>query len=339
MRKNYTPADLSKLKTYSIGKRTHKFDVQRLAGLPPKGAAFRRWLDSLPPFLGAEAVKKLVAAIADARRADRPVVFALGAHVVKVGCSPIVCDLIERGIVTAVAMNGATAIHDVEVATFGQTSEEVADTIRDGSFGMVRETPAFFAEAIRRAGARTDGLGAALGEHLLRTRSPYRRYSILATARKAGVPATIHVAIGTDTIHMHQSVADSDLAALSAVDFRRICSVVADMGPVRAAKTARRTKIGKQTAVKGRAARLSGVWCNVGSAVILPEVFLKALAVARNLGSDLDDITTANLDMIRHYRPSENVIGRSVKKGRGLQITGHHEIMLPLLRQALVELI
>jgi hypothetical protein len=339
MAKDYQPADLSKLKTYSISQRAHKFDVQRLAGLPPKGAAFRRWLDSLPPFLGAESLKKLAAAIADARRADRPVVFALGAHVVKVGCSPIVCDLIDRGIVTALAMNGATAIHDVEVAMFGQTSEEVADTIRDGSFGMVEETPAFFAEALRRAGSRDEGLGAALGEHLLRTRSPHRRYSILAAARKANIPATVHVAVGTDTIHMHKSVAESNLVALSAIDFRRICSVVADMAPARAAKASRRATNRNKRPAKQATAGVAGVWCNVGSAVILPEVFLKAVAVARNLGSDLDNITTANLDMIRHYRPSENVIGRPVRKGRGLQITGHHEIMLPLLRQALIETI
>ena len=339
MPKEYKPADLSKLKTYSIGKRAHKFDVKRLAGLPPKGAAFRRWLDSLPPFLGAEALRRIAAAIADARHAGRPVVFALGAHVVKVGCSPIICDLIERGIVTAVAMNGATAIHDVEVATIGETSEEVADTIRDGSFGMVRETPAFFAEALRRTPARDRGLGTALGEHLLRSRSPYRRYSILAAARKAGIPATVHVAIGTDTIHMHHAVAESDLVALSAIDFRRICSVVGDLAPAQNKKPTRRSTRGKKIAAGPAEKEIAGVWCNVGSAVILPEIFLKAVAVARNLGSNLDHITTANLDMIRHYRPSENVIGRPVRRGRGLQITGHHEIMLPLLRQALVEMI
>lgn len=353
MPRKHRPIDLSKLKTYSIGKRSHKFDVSRLAGLPRKGASFRRWLESLPPFLGAEALAKLVVAIVQARRAGRPVVFAMGAHPIKVGCSPIICDLIRRGIVSAVAMNGATAIHDFETAAFGQTSEEVADTIRDGRFGMVRETPAFFAEAVRRAGSGVQGLcerglcerglgkrglgeqgrgkqrlreqglgerglGEAIGEHLLRTRPPYGAYSILATAKRAGIPATVHVAIGTDTIHMHEEVAGSRLFELSAVDFRLICGVVAELGP-------------------SRRGRPSGVWCNIGSAVVLPEVFLKAVAVARNLGSDLDDITTANLDMIRHYRPGENVIGRPVRKGRGHQIVGHHEILLPMLRQAIIE--
>jgi len=229
-----------------------------------------------------------------------------------------VCDLIDRGIVTAVAMNGATALHDIEVAISGETSEEVSETIRDGTFGMVEETPAFFAAALEKAGA-DEGLGATLGRHLLESNPPHCPHSILAAASRASIPATVHVAIGTDTIHMHQAVARSNLYTLSNVDFRLICSVVSDLA----------------SKAPGHPA---GVWCNIGSAVILPEVFLKAVSVARNLGSNLDDIVTANLDMIRHYRPSENVIGRPVKKGRGLQITGHHEINLPLLRQVLVEL-
>ncbi len=318
MAKEYEPTDLSKLKTYSIDRRAHKFNVDAQAGLPPQGASFREWWESLPPVLGAAALKTLATEIIEARRADRPVVMALGAHVVKVGCSSIICDLVQRGMVTALAMNGATAIHDVEVAIAGQTSEEVAETIRDGSFGMVEQTPAFFAEAVGRTRESPAGLGAALGEHLLETRPPHLEHSILAAARRAEIPATVHVAIGTDTIHMHAAVADSDLLKLSTIDFRLICSVVADLAPQPPGSPA-------------------GVWCNVGSAVLLPEVFLKAVAVARNLGHDLDDITTANLDMIRHYRPSENVIGRPVKPGRGHQIIGHHELMLPMLRQALVE--
>lgn len=319
MAKNYQPADLTRLTTYSIGRRAHRFTVDALAGLPDQGASFSQWWDALPPTLGAAALKALADAIVRARRADRPVVFALGAHVVKVGCSPVICDLVRRRLVTAIAMNGATAIHDIEVATFGQTSEEVADTLRDGRFGMIEETPAFFAEALARRPADEVGLGAALGRHLLEAEAPQADHSILAAAHQAGIPTTVHVAIGTDTIHMHDAVARSDLPALSTDDFRLICTVVADMAPA--------TPDGA-----------AGVWCNIGSAVLLPEVFLKAVAVARNLGHDLDDITTANLDMIRHYRPAENVIGRPVKKGKGHQITGHHEIMLPMLRQAIVEL-
>lgn len=316
----YQPVDLSKLKTFSIGARSHKFDVDKLAGLPSKGAGFADWWESLPPYLGASAIKKVATAIVAAKRADRPVVFAMGAHPIKVGCSPVICDLIHRGIVTAVAMNGATAIHDVEVATTGETSEDVADTIGDGTFGMVTETPAIFAEALRKAGKTDTGLGSIIGEHLLSIQPGNVELSILATCAKVGIPVTVHVAVGTDTIHMHASVAESNLASRSMVDFRLVCSVVSDLAPDSTGAAA-------------------GVWCNVGSAVVMPEVFLKAVAVARNLGSNLDDMTTANFDMIRHYRPSENVIGRPVRKGRGHHITGHHEIMLPMLRQALVEML
>lgn len=318
MAKEYKPVDLSKLRTYSIRERRHKFDAAADAGLPPPGASFRDWFEALPPYLGANELKALAKAIVNARRADRPVVFALGAHVVKVGCSSVICDLIRRGIVTAVAMNGATAIHDVEVAVFGQTSEEVADTIRDGSFGMVEETPRIFAEAADQApdGA---GLGSAVARHLVESNAPNADQCILVAAHRAGIPITVHVAIGTDTIHMHANVAKSDLLKLSAIDFRVICDVVADLAP------------DSENAA-------AGVWCNIGSAVLLPEIFLKAVAVARNLGSNLDEMSTANLDMIRHYRPAENVIGRPVAKGRGHHISGHHEIMLPLLRQALIEL-
>lgn len=318
MAKKYKPVDLSKLRTYSIRDRSHKFDSRLAARLPDKGTNFLSWWESLPPYLGTENLRRLVAAILAARKADRPVVLALGAHVVKVGCSPIVCDLMERGLVTAVALNGATAIHDVEVAIFGQTSEEVADTIRDGSFGMVEETPAFFVDAMTKAPSNETGLGEAIGRHLNETRPPNLSLSILATAARLGLPATVHIAYGTDTIHMHANVAQSDLADHSAIDFRLICGVVADMAPASGATD-------------------SGVWANVGSAVLLPEVFLKAVAVARNLGANLDNLITANLDMLRHYRPSENVIGRPVKKGRGLSVVGHHEILLPLLRQALIE--
>ena len=316
MAKKYEPVDLSRLKTFPIDRRAHKAEVARAAKLPDKGAAFHTWWDALPDYLGAAALKKVVESIVAARKADRPVILAIGAHVVKVGCGPIIADLINRGIVTAVAMNGATAIHDVEVALIGQTSEEVGDTIKDGRFGMVRETPAFFSEALKKQ--KAGGLGEALSKHLLESKPRNIDQSILAAAAVSNVPVTVHVALGTDTIHMHEDVADSDISERSMIDFRLICSVVADMAP-------------------GKKGEASGVWCNLGSAVLLPEIFLKALAVARNLGSNLDEIITANFDMIRHYRPSENVIGRTVKKGHGHQITGQHELMLPLLRQALIE--
>lgn len=317
MKSRGVPVDLSRLKTYSIAARGHKVALSGLAGLPPRGASFAAWLAALPDFLGAKALRAAAAAIVAARRQRRPVVFAMGAHVIKVGCAPVVIDLIERGVITAVAMNGATAIHDVEMATLGETSEEVAETIRDGRFGMVRETADFFAEAALR-GASGVGLGAACGRLLLERRARHARVSVLAAASRCGVTVSVHVAIGTDTIHMHPQVDGAAIGAASASDFRLICGQVTGLGAAR----------------RGGA---GGVWCNVGSAVILPEVFLKAVAVARNLGHNLDAMTTVNLDMLRHYRPHQNVLTRPVSRGRGIEVVGHHEISLPLLRQAVIE--
>lgn len=312
------PVDLSKLKTYSIRKRGHKVASSRHAALPAAGASFRDWWEGLPPYLGASQLQRAVEAIVAAHAAGRPVVWALGAHVVKVGCGPLVADLMRRGIVTAVAMNGATAIHDFELAAFGETSEEVADTIRDGRFGMVRETAEFFGEAVREASRGDLGLGAAIGKVLAGLPEAARSDSILVAAHTLGIPATVHVALGTDTVHMHPQVDPAALGAASATDFRICCAVACRLGaePPGAA---------------------GGVWCNIGSAVVLPEVFLKAVAVARNLGHDLDAMTAVNLDMQSHYRPRQNVIGRPVTRGRGIEVIGHHEILLPLIRQALIE--
>jgi len=312
------PVDLSRLKTFSISERGHKVESARVAGLPERGTTFAAWLASLPPYLGAESLRRGVEAMVAARRADRGVAWALGAHVVKVGCGTIVADLIRRKAITAIAMNGATAIHDYELATFGATSEEVADTIHDGRFGMVRETADFFGRAVAAAAKDDIGLGAATGRLLLSERSPNQHASILAAAAEAGVPATVHVALGTDTIHMHPQIDPGALGRASAVDFRLVCGVVSELG----------------AAQPGGAA---GVWCNVGSAVVLPEVFLKAVAVARNLGHSLDELVALNLDMQTHYRPRQNVIGRPVARGHGFEIIGQHEILLPLIRQALVE--
>jgi hypothetical protein len=320
------PIDLSKLRTYSIGERGHKVAVSGLAGLPGPGARFAEWWESLPGFLGAAELRAVRDVIVAARRGGRPVAFAMGAHVVKVGCSPIVVDLIRRGVVTAVAMHGATAIHDAELALFGETSEEVGETLRDGRFGMVAETAAFFAEALGdgpEARATRVGLGRAIGEALRARGGPHVEHSILAAAAEAGIAATVHVAIGTDTVHMHPSVDAGALGAASGVDFRIICGVVAEMGAGHGPEA--------------RATRVGGVWCNIGSAVILPEVFLKAVAVARNLGHDLDAMHAVNLDMMRHYRPGQNVIGRPVLAGHGHEVIGQHEVVLPLLRQGIVE--
>ncbi len=314
----YEPIDPGALKTYSITQRRHKVTLGAFAGLSVPGATASDLLDSMPDFLAVKNLRLAVEAIVGAHRAQRPVVWAMGAHVVKVGCSPIVIDLIKRGVITAVAFNGSTAIHDVEVATQGATSEEVAETILDGTFGMVEETPAIFAEACKLATAERTGLGQALGKLVSGLSANYVEHSILAAAHQADIPLTVHVAIGTDTIHMHAGANGAQIGQASLIDFRLICSVVKDMAP-------------------GGSEPAAGVWCNIGSSVLLPEVFLKAVSVARNLGADLDQMYTVNMDMIRHYRPAQNVTGRPVRTGRGLEIIGHHEIMLPILRQAILE--
>ncbi|HSW44177.1 MAG TPA: hypothetical protein VLM89_01235 [Phycisphaerae bacterium] len=316
--RKYRPVDLSGLHLLSVHDRQHLESTKNTAGTPEAGVSFADWFASLPDSLGVKRLRAAVDAIVTARRSHRPVVFAMGGHVVKVGCSPVVIDLMRRGIVTAIACHGATAIHDVEMALLGATSEDVGDTIRDGRFGMVRETAVFFAEAAAAAERNDLGYGEALGRLILERNLPHADNSLLATAARLGLPATVHVAVGTDTVHMPGIADGGQIGRASLFDFRLLCSVVRDMG----ADTADGP---------------CGVWCNVGSAVLLPEVFLKTISVARNLGAKLDRLVTVNLDMLRHYRTGQNVVGRPVAPGHGHDIAGHHEILLPLLRQALVE--
>lgn len=316
---HYEPPRLewSRIRMKSRSARAHKLELAALGTTPEPGCTFRDWFASLPDVLGASELRQTVDAVVAARRANRPVVFAFGGHVVKTGCSAIVIDLIERGIITALATNGSGAIHDLELAETGATSEEVAETIRNGSFGMVHETCARMHEAAR-LGAEGVGLGRALGELLEDGPVPHKRLSLFAAAARAGIPATVHVALGTDTVHMHPDADGAAIGAATMADFRTICAVVADLGA-------------------GRESGAGGVWMNVGSAVVMPEVFLKAVSVARNLGHDLDALHTANFDMLRHYRPQQNVILRPVRPGHGHSILGQHEILLPLFRQAVIE--
>jgi len=314
----YEPVDCSQLRTFSVARRSHKVSQDQLAGLPLRGASAAELLASLPEVLGAAELRAVVRAIVEAVRGERPVVFAMGAHVVKVGCAPLIIDLIERGVIAAVVGNGALAIHDYEMAALGATSEEVAETIRDGSFGMVRETMEFFAAASDLACRDALGLGEAVGRLLAERDVPHRELSILAAAQRAGIPACVHVAMGTDTVHMAPQADGARIGAATLRDFKLVCSVVGDLGAAEPGGP-------------------GGVWLNLGSAVILPEVFLKAVSVARNLGADLDRLTTANFDMLRHYRPRVNVVLRPTAAGRGHEVIGHHEILLPLLRQAVIE--
>lgn len=314
----YRPVDLTGLRLHSVHDRQYLAEIDRGAGTPEPGASFAEWFASLPDYLGAKRLRAAVEAIVAARLGQRPVVFAMGGHVVKVGCSPAIIDLMRRGIVSAIACNGATAIHDVEMAMLGATSEDVGETIRDGRFGMVRETAVFFAEAAASSERNKTGYGEAIGRLVLDKNLPHAGLSLLAAAARMNIPATVHVAIGTDTIHMPGIADGAQIGQATLFDFRLLCSVVRDMG----------------AATEGGAC---GTWCNVGSAVILPEVFLKAVSIARNLGANLDRLVAVNLDMLRHYRTGQNVVNRPVAAGYGHDIAGHHEILIPLLRQALIE--
>jgi hypothetical protein len=298
------PIDLKGLKTYPIAKRKNLVHVRDFGTLADgRGAA--DLINSFPNIYAGRDFRELVRDLVRAHRARKEVVAAIGGHVVKVGCGPVLIDLVERGVITAVAMNGAGAIHDYEVSLIGQTSEDVAEALRDGSFGMARETAEAFAQAAL-VGASGAGLGRALGEMALRNR--YRGVSLLAACARRGVPATVHLAIGADITHMHPQVSGRDLGESTLLDFRLLCGVVGRLE--------------------------GGVWMNVGSAVMMPEVFLKCVSVARNLGRRLRSFTTVNLDMIQHYRPRANVLARP--RGKAIAITGHHEILLPLLRAGVV---
>ena len=301
-----SPLDLSGVRSRPLADCEHLVGVGDFASLVDPSASVADLLDSLPRVLGAARLLELAEAIRQARSDGRSVIFALGGHVVKVGTGPLIIDLMERGVITAVAANGALAIHDVEIALVGRTSEKVEELLPEGAFGMARETAELFARGAEEAARGGTGLGHALGE--LVKGAPHGVHSILAAGRRLGIPVTVHVAMGTDTVQMHPNLSGADLGEASLTDFRILAGVARGLS--------------------------GGVWVNVGSAVILPEVFLKVVGVLRNLGEALGDITAADLDFIRHYRPEVNVLSRPAK--RGFSLTGHHEILLPLLRLAIL---
>ncbi|MFH1992053.1 MAG: hypothetical protein ABIK98_06540 [Pseudomonadota bacterium] len=312
MKKRFKPIDLSRVKTYPLSQRSSKVSTADFARVWQKGAGFADFFDSLPDILAGSHLKAVVAAIVTAFQNKKTVVFAMGAHVIKVGLNPIVIDLMERGIITAVAMNGAGIIHDLELAMIGHTSEDVAASIENGSFGMVRETCAFLNDAVQQAGHQSAGLGETIGASIIANNLPHANQSILAAGARLGIPVTVHVAIGTDILHMHPGFDAEATGRASHRDFRTLAAIIATLE--------------------------QGVYLNVGSAVILPEVFLKALTVARNLGHTLTTFTTVNMDFIRHYRPATNVVERpTAQGGQGFNLTGHHEIMLPLIAAGLIE--
>jgi hypothetical protein len=298
------PLDLRSLKTYPLSRRRNLVSAKSVGPLMAPAAA-AGVLNALPDVYAGRDLRLLVNEIAGARRRGRPVVAAMGGHVVKVGCGPVLADLVRRGVITAVAMNGAAAIHDYELSLIGETSEDVAEALQDGSFGMARETAQAFAEAAL-LGAQGGGLGRAIAEKALRNR--HRKVSLLAACARHDVPVTVHLSIGADITHMHPEVSGRDLGEASLLDFRLLGAVVGGLE--------------------------GGVWMNLGSAVMMPEVFLKAVSMARNLGCRLREFTTVNLDMIQHYRPKANVLARP--RGRAIALTGHHEILIPLLRGGVV---
>jgi hypothetical protein len=301
------PFDLNGLKTYDLESRPSKVFREDLGQPLPSGATVEDWLDSLPRQLAGNAIRRVRFHLTRAHSEGRTVVAALGGHVVKTGCGPYLIDWIEKGLIKAVAMNGSAAIHDFELALAGKTSEDVGATLHEGKFGMARETADAFAVASRAGAEHEHGLGYALGRHMDQLRCAHPTISVVLAAYRAGIPCTIHVALGTDIVHMHPHVNGGALGESSLLDFRHLCRVVSGMS--------------------------HGVWLNLGSAVLLPEVLLKAVSVARNFGHDLDGLVTVNVDKESRYRSTVNVLNRP--SAEGIELTGHHEILLPLLHAAM----
>ena len=312
MAKKFEPIDLSGVKTYPLSQRKSKVSTADVAKTWVKGSHFKDFLDGLPDILAGSHLKTVISSTVKAFKENKTILFAMGAHVIKVGLNPIVINLMERGIITAVAMNGAGIIHDRDLAMAWQTSEDVSASIGNGTFGMADETGAFLCDAIHRAGKTSKGLGKTIGAAMIEKKLPFLEHSILAAGCRLGIPVTVHVAFGTDIIHMHPGFDAKAAGETTHRDFRTFASVVSTLE--------------------------KGVYFNVGSAVILPEVFLKAVTLARNLGHRLNDFTTVNMDFIRQYRPMTNVVNRpTADGGRGFHLTGHHEIMLPLIAAGIIE--
>jgi hypothetical protein len=306
------PLDFTGLNTYSVYERPSKITVENFGRPVGPGATVGELIASLPDQLLGREFPELVDRLAASHRQGRPILVGMGAHVIKVGLNPVLIDLMERSIITGLALNGAGIVHDAEIALAGKTSEEVEQVLGSGAFGAARETGETINQAICRGAADNKGLGQALGEYLLEKDYPYNHMSLLATARRLQIPVTVHVAIGTDIIHIHPSADGAAIGQTSHHDFKVFCRLLTELE--------------------------GGAFLNVGSAVLLPEVFLKALTVVRNLGFAVNRFTTANFDFIRHYRPLTNVVNRpTMSSGKGYSITGHHELMIPLLAAALLD--
>jgi hypothetical protein len=308
----YEEFDLSGVKTYPLKSRKSKVHASDFGRPHERGATIGRFLDSLPNVLAAADLKAVVAAIGAAKTHNSGVLWGLGAHVIKTGLGPVLIDLMRRGFVSAVAINGAAMIHDFEIALAGATSEDVEEALGPGQFGMADETGRLLNGAVNDGVGAGLGIGQAVGQFLHRRQPQFAKSSVLAEAARLGIPVTVHVAIGTDIIHMHPAASGSAIGEGSLRDFRYLVANVARLE--------------------------AGVYLNCGSAVVLPEVFLKAVALARNHQIALAGLTTVNLDFVRSYRPETNVVRRPIAAaGRGYSLIGHHEIMIPLLAAALID--
>lgn len=315
----YPQLDLSQVRTYSVRERQNKVGTTEFATPLAKGASFSEYFDSLPDILAGRELRAVVDAIVTARKNDRPVIITMGAHVIKVGLSPLLIDWMKRGVLAAIATNGAGAVHDSEVARFGVTSEDVGEGIKSGMFGMAEETGTFINGAAQRAQKENAGfgetLGVALREEAATGEAPNTHLSLLAMGLEYSVPVTIHVAIGSDIPHPQPSMDGAATGAATFNDFKIFANVMKDLS--------------------------GGVLLNIGSSVLLPTIIEKSLAVCRNLGHDVSDFTGVNFDFIQHYRSTWNPVRRANEltngNGRGIAITGHHELTIPLLIAAVNE--
>jgi hypothetical protein len=311
MKFSYAPVEAGAIRTYPLASRPSKVRHEDLGRAWDPATGLMGWIDSLPSLLAGADLRAIIAAMRAAKTADRGLIWGLGAHVIKTGVGPVLVDLMARGYVSALALNGAALIHDFEIAIGGATSEDVDSALGTGQFGMADETGRQLNDAITEGVGRGFGLGQAVTAHLASRALPYGHLSVLATAARLEIPVTVHVAIGTDIIHMHEAASGEAIGAGSLRDFQYLASFVAGLA--------------------------GGVYLNCGSAVVLPEVFLKAVALARNRGASLEGLTTVNLDFLRQYRPETNVVRRPVAGiGHGYSLTGHHEILIPLLAAALI---
>ena len=306
--------DFSMVRTYPLRERSNKMVFSRdSAGTISCGMTVAELLSSLPKQLGAESLLKVIDAVVSAREKGKPVVMAIGGHVIKCGLQPVLKSLVDAGAVTAFAMNGSVSVHDYEISLIAETSEDVGAVLHCGTFGMAEETGRDINSALKDGVSRGLGYGESVGRFILENRNPYAGESLLALCAERGIPATVHVAIGNDIIHQHPDADGATIGEASFRDFRLLTSIVSQLGD-------------------------GGVYLNIGSAVILPEVFLKALSIAQNLGHHVDNFTTANFDMQQQYRPLQNVVKRPTSgSGRGYSITGHHEIMIPLLAAGILD--